>query len=178
MNYLVVDLEATCCDDGSIPKDEMETIEIGAVLTSSEDFDRRIPFSQFVCPVKHPVLTDFCKDLTTISQKDVDTAPLFPEAMERFGVWATWSISVPELVFCSWGRFDPVQLEKDCLYHHVRYPFYSHCDLARIFRDKTRRKKGNRGAMKYFGLEPVGTHHRGVDDAMNAARMLPLVLNL
>ena len=28
--YLVVDLEATCSDDGAVPRDQMEIIEIGA----------------------------------------------------------------------------------------------------------------------------------------------------
>ena len=30
--YLIVDLEATCCDSGTIPRHEMEIIEIGAVM--------------------------------------------------------------------------------------------------------------------------------------------------
>jgi len=30
--FLIVDLEATCSDDGTIPSQEMEIIEIGAVM--------------------------------------------------------------------------------------------------------------------------------------------------
>ena len=30
--FLIVDLEATCSNDGSIPREEMEIIEIGAVM--------------------------------------------------------------------------------------------------------------------------------------------------
>ncbi|WP_293128313.1 hypothetical protein [Microcoleus sp. bin38.metabat.b11b12b14.051] len=30
--YLVLDLEATCCDKGSIARNHMEIIEIGAVM--------------------------------------------------------------------------------------------------------------------------------------------------
>lgn len=31
---LVIDLEATCCNQGSVQKQEMETIQIGAVIAS------------------------------------------------------------------------------------------------------------------------------------------------
>lgn len=37
--YLVIDLEATCCDRQSFPQGEMEIIEVGAVMT-----DARYPF--------------------------------------------------------------------------------------------------------------------------------------
>ena len=34
--YLIVDVEATCADDGSLPRQRMEIIEIGAVLLNSK----------------------------------------------------------------------------------------------------------------------------------------------
>lgn len=54
---LVVDLEATCCDDRSISRRQMEIIEIGAVLLDLRD--RRVisEFQRFVRPVRHPQLT-------------------------------------------------------------------------------------------------------------------------
>jgi inhibitor of KinA sporulation pathway (predicted exonuclease) len=36
MNILVVDLEATCSDDGTIPPEAMETIEIGACWVNAD----------------------------------------------------------------------------------------------------------------------------------------------
>ena len=33
--YLVIDLEATCCDQGTIPAGKMEIIEIGAVMADA-----------------------------------------------------------------------------------------------------------------------------------------------
>ena len=73
MNHLVVDLEATCCNRNSFPRTEMEIIEIGAVMTDSQ-FEVIDEFQSFIKPVRHPELTDFCKELTTISQQEVDSA--------------------------------------------------------------------------------------------------------
>jgi len=60
---LVVDLEATCSDDGSIAPEEMEIIEIGACwATESGVVLQR--FQHFVRPLQRPILTPFCKSLT------------------------------------------------------------------------------------------------------------------
>ncbi|MFX6218279.1 3'-5' exonuclease, partial [Acinetobacter baumannii] len=70
---LVVDLEATCSDDGSIPPEEMEIIEIGAcwVTEGGVGLER---FQHLVRPLARPVLTPFCKQLIGITQEEVDQA--------------------------------------------------------------------------------------------------------
>ena len=83
---LVVDLEATCCANNEFPRYEMEIIEIGAVLLDSEN-KTVSTFQTFVKPIIQPVLTDFCKELTTITQDQVDTAPSFNVAMTSFLNW-------------------------------------------------------------------------------------------
>ncbi|MCY4501696.1 MAG: exonuclease domain-containing protein, partial [Alphaproteobacteria bacterium] len=83
-SLLVVDLEATCSDDDSVPKHEMEIIEIGAVLVEPAGLQPVGEFQSFVRPGLHPRLTGFCTGLTTIRQSDVDAAPRFPEVLKRF----------------------------------------------------------------------------------------------
>lgn len=80
-HYLVIDLEATCADDGSIPDNEREIIEIGAVLVETAGLTTVEEYQSFVRPVQHPVLSPFCTELTTITQAEVDAAPLFPEVL-------------------------------------------------------------------------------------------------
>jgi inhibitor of KinA sporulation pathway (predicted exonuclease) len=36
--YLVIGLEATCADDGRVPRHEMEVIEVGAVELNARTF--------------------------------------------------------------------------------------------------------------------------------------------
>jgi len=46
-NYLVIDFEATCCDCGTVTKDAMEIIEIGAVMVAARDFRVEGEFRSF-----------------------------------------------------------------------------------------------------------------------------------
>ncbi len=85
--FLIVDLEATCCDQGTIPSTEMEIIEIGAVMLNRNTWAIDSEFQQFIKPVRHPQLTAFCTELTTIRQQDVEQAPQFPEAIAQFKSW-------------------------------------------------------------------------------------------
>ena len=77
--YMVMDLEATCCNDESFPTSEMETIEIGALIVCGETLKPVSKFCTFIKPVRHPQLTKFCTSLTSITQADVDNAPTFKE---------------------------------------------------------------------------------------------------
>lgn len=169
----VVDLEATCTPNGLIPAQEMETIEIGAVLVDLSSGIVGSEFQRFVKPVRHPQLTDFCRQLTTIEQHQVDQAMTFPEVFGRFCAWLT---SANLDGFCSWSEFDRNQLQQDCMLHGIEYPLRSHVDLCALFRQRYRKKRGHRGAMRVLGLKASGTHHRGIDDARNIAKMIPTLL--
>lgn len=99
-HHLVVDLEATCSDDESVPRGEMEIIEIGAVMADHRTLQPLGEFQAFVKPVRHPRLTHFCRQLTTIEQRDVDEAESFPTVLARFVVWAN---DFGSYLFGSWG---------------------------------------------------------------------------
>jgi inhibitor of KinA sporulation pathway (predicted exonuclease) len=49
-HILVVDLEATCCDLKSIPRHQMETIEIGAVMVNAANLEIVAEFQTFIKP--------------------------------------------------------------------------------------------------------------------------------
>ncbi len=170
--YLVIDLEATCDDQGSVPKDEMEIIEVGAVLVEAEGLDPVGEFQTFIKPVRHPQLTPFCTRLTTITQADVDGAPGFRDAMlalRRF-------VGDREVTFGSWGDYDRKQFDQDAQHHRVALPFLArHKNLKKAFAHHLGEKKllGMAQALERVGLPLVGTHHRGIDDARNIARLLP-----
>lgn len=170
--YLIVDLEATCSDDGTVPRHEMEIIEIGAVMQSSRTFEVESEFQTFVRPVRHRVLTEFCTGLTGITQGDVANAPPFREAIEDM---KQWMYAFVDTLFCSWGDYDRNQFLQDCEYHRVAYPFRSgHLNLkaefARIL--GLRKKLGIAEALRHLGMTFEGSHHRGLDDARNIARIV------
>ncbi len=95
-HILVVGLEATCCDRQSIPRHQMETIEIGAVMLDLETLSIVDEFQTFIKPRRHPILTNFCIQLTSISQAQVDTAPIFPAALS---LWQPWLAKFDRTIF-------------------------------------------------------------------------------
>jgi inhibitor of KinA sporulation pathway (predicted exonuclease) len=167
--YLIVDLEATCCDNRSIPRREMEIIEIGAVMLNRATWEIDAEFQEFIQPVRHPQLTNFCTELTSIRQQDVDQASQFPEVISRF---KEWIYSFPNYIFCSWGEYDKKQFIQDCAFHNVSYPFTpEHINIKKEFSEYlgVSDKFGMAEALNQLGIELKGTHHRGIDDARNIA---------
>lgn len=179
-HYLVIDLEATT-DDGDdeqrvVPRDEMETIEIGAVLVRASTLEVEAEFQSFVRPLRHPTLTAFCTELTGITQDMLADAPVFPEAMEALRqamLVGRWGV-----VWGSWGLFDDTQLRRDCAYHGVEYPMPEHMNLKNVFSAAQGRRKryGMSKALRLCGLALEGDHHRALADAKNIARMLPWIV--
>lgn len=175
--YLVIDLEATCCDDLSIPREDMETIQIGAALT-----DRRgkliETLSLYVRPQVHPHLTEFCTRLTGISQDSVDSAELFPEAMLSLMLWLRHHnvSNASQFIWYSWGKFDRHQLAMDCERHHIENHFWSnHRNLARYV-SKITGHRGRERAMTHLGIVFEGRRHDGLSDAVNAAKFIPFLI--
>lgn len=171
--YLVVDLESTCDDAGAVPRAESEIIEIGAVLVDGHTLAPIDEFATFVRPVRHPELTTFCRTLTTITQAEVDGAPGFPEAAGKLAAIGRGAL------FCSWGNYDRNQLAADAARHGIASPLGpDHLNIKQRFADAlgVRRGLGTYAAMAKVGLAPTGTHHRGIDDARNIARLLAVAL--
>lgn len=175
-NFIILDFEATCDDRGSIPRGEMEIIEIGAVVVSDETLEPISEFSSFVRPVRHATLTDFCTSLTTITQRDVDAAEGFRAVSESLAAWGTEN----EVVWWgSWGDYDWNQLAKDVRYHRVTNPLpRTHFNVKRAFSERQllRKQLGLGGAIRQAGMSFDGTAHRGIDDSRNIVRLLPHIL--
>ncbi len=84
--YLVVlDFEATC--DQIDPPSPQEIIEFPSVLVRTDTFDVVDEFESFVRPVHHPILQDFCTELTGIAQTDVAAADPFAVVLHRHLDW-------------------------------------------------------------------------------------------
>jgi inhibitor of KinA sporulation pathway (predicted exonuclease) len=174
--FLIVDLEATCCDKQTIASREMEIIEIGAVMVEASNLLAISEFQTFIQPVRRPLLTNFCQQLTSISQKQVDNAPTYKEAIANFKEWLK---NYSNFIFGSWGDYDRKQFEQDSNFHQIPYPFIcEHINFKQLFTDtqKLSKRYGMKKALALAGIDLEGTHHRGIDDARNIAKLLPYIL--
>jgi inhibitor of KinA sporulation pathway (predicted exonuclease) len=173
-SFIIVDLEATCWEKGTSPA-RMETIEIGAVRIGRHDHCARAEFGRFVRPVSEPILSDFCTQLTGISQDDVDGAEPFPLVFTEFLDWAR----TEPFVWCSWGAYDLRQLKTDCARHDLQWPpaLDRHLNLKAAFAQQMGcRPLGMKGALQKLGIPLAGKHHRTIDDARNIARIGAILL--
>ena len=168
MNYIVVDLEATCWNPrGPQPN---EIIEIGAVCID-ENQQSVGEFEQFVKPKIHPQLSEFCTELTSITQEMVDAAPLFPEALDKFQQWI--KSFGDDYTLCSWGFYDRTQFKNDCKLYNLDTSWLSAHISVKHQHGKIRNTKpmGMKGALRKENFQLDGTHHRGIDDARNIAKI-------
>jgi inhibitor of KinA sporulation pathway (predicted exonuclease) len=174
MRYVIADLEATCWEKGTNPA-RMEIIEIGAVMLPSAAGEVESEFAEVVRPVREPVLSDFCIQLTGIRQIDVDEADTFREVFAKFLEW----IGSEPYTLCSWGAYDLRQFRVDCKRHGILLPetFKRHLNLKQVFADLESIKPcGMKGALRRLKIPLEGRHHRAIDDARNIARIARIVL--
>jgi 3'-5' exoribonuclease 1 len=170
MNYIIYDLEATCWDKNA-PEMESEIIEIGAYRIN-EFGEVRGKFSRFVRPVINPTLSNFCRELTTIDQVDVNRADQFPDVIEEFQEWA--KIWDEEYFLCSWGSFDKKMFIKDCKLHRLEHEWAEpHINLKDQYKQLNRLEGpiGLQRALRRENLPFTGTPHRGISDAENLTRI-------
>jgi inhibitor of KinA sporulation pathway (predicted exonuclease) len=168
---LIVDLEATCWERTEHKPSEMEIIEIGAMLIDSKSLQLLGEFQSFVKPLAHPILSDYCRQLTTIKQEAIDDSEFFPSVLARLLVF----IEKPdEVCLASWGNYDRKQLIQDCQRHTKPYTFgENHLNIKELFAQTFQvRMCGMKRALSILGLQIEGTHHRGLDDARNICQIL------
>jgi inhibitor of KinA sporulation pathway (predicted exonuclease) len=179
---LVVDLECTCSDESTpvaeqITPETMEIIEVGAVIANlrGEVLDR---FGRFVRPTERPALTEFCSKLTSIQQADVEKAAPLDTVLGQLSTWLDGHR--PVLIgWGSWGAFDRRQFERECARKGLANPLspLPHTNLKQRFAKRRKiQQVGMQRAILMVGLYPLGTHHRGLDDALNIARLVPHAL--
>lgn len=177
---LCVDLEATCCDDASFPRSEMEIIEFGCAIVDTKLNKVVAEFNTFVRPTIHPTLTQFCKDLTTITQADVDEAPTWKDVAPQLTAFLKGApLQDKPVVWMSWGEFDNNLIKRECQGNIVNPMPLDHFNLkwyyARML-SKTR-ECGLRGAINEQQLTFPGTLHRAKDDAKAVALVLMHIIN-
>lgn len=186
--YAVIDFEATCWAKGQTPKDAVaEVIELPVVLIDSINGCVLCEFHTFVQPTLNSTLSDFCKNLTGISQRDVDAAPAFKDAIAKMLLWLTGVTAGASLAFISDGPWDLMtMLPRQWHLSHgdgaELPPVFQHCiDMREVFKEVYPRQsqgqlKTLHSLCRAIALEPVDRAHSGLADARNTARVVLAIL--
>jgi inhibitor of KinA sporulation pathway (predicted exonuclease) len=179
-----VDLEATCDEiaESESPRplvvvpDQMETIEIGLVVIDLETLEIVDEFQRFIRPQINPVLTDFCKRLTSIQQADVDSAATYVEVGQELRAFIN---HYPNAAWASWGDYDARQLERDAGFAACPSLLagLQHFNVRKWHKGLyDNQPKGLMQTVEAMGLVWQGTYHRGIDDASNVASIVKEML--
>lgn len=175
---VVLDFEATCQTDGA--PDPQEVIEFPSVLVSLRERAVLDSFSSFVRPVHHPRLSDFCRQLTSIRQEDVDGAPTFPEVLAAHRAWlAGHGLGDDDFAFVTCGDWDLVSMmPRQCAAAGISVVglprmYRRWINIKRVFVETVRKARsyGMTSMLRSLHLTLEGTHHRGIDDCHNIARI-------
>ncbi|XP_066239558.1 ERI1 exoribonuclease 2 isoform X2 [Saccopteryx leptura] len=182
---IVIDFESTCWNDGK----HHLTQEITVLLnTSTGEIDSE--FHAYVQPEEHPILSEFCMELTGIKQAQVDEGVPLKICLSQFCKWiqkiqqqkniifatGVSDLSTSEVKLCAfvtWSDWDlGVCLEYECKRKQLLKPAFltTWIDLRVTYKSFYRRKpQGLRGALQEVGIEFSGREHSGLDDSRNTA---------
>ena len=183
---LVIDLECTCFrpDDSDKPTGwtvdtDQEIIEIGASMLDLVTLKILDTKSFLVRP--DGLMGNFCRELTTLTYDHVKDKQPLVGALGELKDWSKkFQFDLRAMTWGSWGDYDRIQFDRECARKGINYPFgRSHYNIKGIY-------SMLRGVSKGYGMEKAlellnmpleGTHHRGVDDAANTAKILIKILN-
>jgi inhibitor of KinA sporulation pathway (predicted exonuclease) len=171
VNFIVYDIEATCWPNRPA-RLRQETIELGAFKLSATG-EHLGTFQSFVRPIVHPMLSPFCKSLTSIDQVSINRAPTFDVVCEDFLDFIGY-YDDEEYLLCSWGNFDSQQLQRDCKLHELDDLWVEPSINLKQQYQKINRLKAPRGLAKSVraaGYEWIGDQHRAIDDARNTTNL-------
>jgi inhibitor of KinA sporulation pathway (predicted exonuclease) len=165
----VIDLEATCWR-GEPPAGQIsEIIEIGLCVVDLEQRSR-VERDRIMVRPERSTVSEFCTELTGITQAEVDAGVSFQEAvgilLERHH-----SDSRP---WASWGDYDRKQVQRQCSAISIGYPFgATHINAKAVFAESyALPRQGMDSALRHAQLPLEGRHHNGADDAWNIAALI------
>ena len=171
---IIVDVESTCWEVGTPAGQISEIIEIG--ICTLDLYSGAIEQNEgILIKPQDSLVSDFCTQLTTITPSMVENGISFAEACLKL---ETEYLSKNH-VWASYGAYDHTMFVNQCNRLKVAYPFSNkHINVKTLFSLKSRlnREVGMSGALRQLGFELEGTHHRGVDDAKNIAKILNWIL--
>lgn len=170
---IVVDIECTCWDKKTPARlQESEIVEIGVCIVCMAKLAPISKESILVQP-QNSAISNFCTNLTTITQEIVDKDGMsFREACSLLRS----KYNSNNRLWASWGDYDRRQFERQCkkTCYNAQYPFGpTHINFKNLFAITMglSREVGMGEALKLLGMDLEGTHHRGVDDAQNIAKI-------
>lgn len=190
----ILDFEANCAET----KEEMsrlhmdnEVIEFPSVLVEvlSDGTTKKISeFQVYVKPRNTPILTNFCTELTKITQDKVDAGVTFPVALKMHEDWLKANIpdyykmvGDDKVLIITCGRWDlSVMAPKEYVNWNIKpskiYARFVNIkdDFEKFYHTKSHSMMNQ---LNFLQLTHEGTHHSGIDDCKNISNIAIRMIN-
>ncbi len=173
-NYLIIlDFEANCLEDKQIYPQEI--IEFPCIVydVQNDIINRNMDFSYFINP--DIPITEFCTNLTSITQEMVNNKPKLNEILDLHKKWMIDNNLLNNSLFVTCGDWDlKTALPNHCKYMNIEYSNYfkEWCNIKKLFSSFYGIKSyGMKTMLDKLNISLEGTHHRGIDDCYNIAKI-------
>ncbi|ESO87198.1 hypothetical protein LOTGIDRAFT_183637 [Lottia gigantea] len=185
---LIMDFESTCWQNDKYRTQEI--IEFPAVLLNLSNGEIEDEFQFYIQPQEEPVLSMFCKELTGISQQQVDEGIPLALCIKKFNHWLEKIEREKNIMFnnadfvppgvkaatvVTWSDWDlSVCLLYEARRKQIRTPYQLNnwIDLRSTYRKFYKRKpNGLNGALQDVGIQFEGREHSGLHDSRNTAHL-------
>src|SRR3989338_4653546 len=167
--------EGAMARNWSGPNEYREIVQIGAIRveTNTLEFTELDSLMWYGKPIKNPILSDYFKDLTGISQEIVEEeGTSLSEAVQKFYDWTDGATCF------SWG-LDGKDIEDNCALINIPFPFAEgQCkNMKDIFVEQGIKTEGYMSStlVEAFGIKKIRRGHDGLDDARTIADALRLL---
>lgn len=173
----IVDFEAICEKDNEDVVQEI--IEFPAHMVDVKQKKIVSSFHEFVKPKTNNKLSEFCVNLTGISQSVVDNSDSFPDVLDKFEIWFHNFIkdnNITSFALATDGPWDMSHFfASTCKLYNIAYPSYAKrwINIRKVFSSHYKTQQLSLDQMlAYLGIEFEGRKHSGYDDAINIANTL------
>ena len=174
--YAIMDFECTCWEREDPNRQEHEIIEFPVVFINSKTLEIDFEFHAYFKPTENPVLSQFCTDLTGITQSTVDEGECLESVLKDFAIFLAGN-AIESFTPCTDGPWDftkfliPETKRKGLAtpawtlrWLNVRKQFQHMFNLSKWI--------GVDESLSMLGLTFEGRPHSGIDDARNIARIV------
>lgn len=172
--YVVLDFEATCKKDEQIRPQEI--IEFPSVIVEASTNKIISEFQEYIKPIFNPILTNFCTELTGITQSMVDNGKDFKTVVKMYNKWLNENgLYNGNFIFITCGNPDLSKMyPKQCELSGIKIDghFKRWINIKNEFTKFYGIKSGNmKNMLDSLFLTLNGRWHSGIDDCRNTARI-------
>ncbi len=179
---LVLDFEATCDDKKKITPQEI--IEFPILMVDTKSFEIHSTFHQYVEPQVNKNLSEFCTNLTGITNQMINGQPNLEQTLKLFDEWlkSKKELTMDEsqknknFTFLTCGDWDlKTMLPEQCKQFNIMHAEYfnSWINLKKAYCKYTGTfPRGMTRMLDDLDIKLEGRHHSGIDDCRNIAKIV------